>query len=138
MTESESDQPVCPRCGALIEAASGRGRPRLWCSQRCRRGAYEERRAAQNGAIAVRIEVVEKTVKKVLYRERDRAVAASSPSPQDAIQALLNSPHACAILLDSLAAKAVKGDLRSSEHAPTIEAAESLLLAFRLSGLIKG
>ena len=44
---------ICPRCGA---AWIGRrsGRPRKWCSQACRRAAYEERRAAANGAIAVR------------------------------------------------------------------------------------
>lgn len=33
--------------------ARGVGRPREWCSQRCRRAAYEERRAAANGAIAI-------------------------------------------------------------------------------------
>ena len=31
------------------------GRPATWCSDRCKRAAYEERRAADNGAIAVRI-----------------------------------------------------------------------------------
>ena len=44
---------TCPRCGA---AWIGRrsGRPGKWCSQACRRAAYEERRAAAKGAIAVR------------------------------------------------------------------------------------
>jgi len=44
---------TCLRCGA---AWVGRisGRPRKWCSHACRRAAYEERRAAANGAIAVR------------------------------------------------------------------------------------
>lgn len=36
------------------------GRPATWCSDRCKRAAYEERRAAVNGAIAVKI--VEKVV----------------------------------------------------------------------------
>jgi hypothetical protein len=44
---------VCPRCRtAWVGRRSGR--PRIWCSQRCRRAAYEERRAAANGAIAIR------------------------------------------------------------------------------------
>jgi endogenous inhibitor of DNA gyrase (YacG/DUF329 family) len=47
---------VCPRCGSLIPARMT-GRPARWCSQRCRRAAYEERRASAAGAIAV--EVVE-------------------------------------------------------------------------------
>ncbi|PUB32456.1 hypothetical protein C8K30_101982 [Promicromonospora sp. AC04] len=47
---------VCPRCGRPISARAT-GRPARWCSQRCRRAAYEERRAATAGAVAV--EVVE-------------------------------------------------------------------------------
>jgi hypothetical protein len=44
---------TCPRCGVPWTGRRG-GRPRKWCSQACRRAAYEERRAAANGAIAVR------------------------------------------------------------------------------------
>ena len=44
---------TCPRCGAAWVGRRG-GRPRKWCSHACRRAAYEERRAAANGAIAVR------------------------------------------------------------------------------------
>lgn len=47
---------VCPRCGNPIPVRTT-GRPARWCSQRCRRAANEERRAAAAGAIAV--EVVE-------------------------------------------------------------------------------
>lgn len=45
---------ACPRCGSLIPVG-GTGRPARWCSQRCRRAAYEERRAAAAGAIAVQV-----------------------------------------------------------------------------------
>lgn len=43
----------CPRCGATINDVVPRaaGRPRRWCSARCRRAASEERRAAAAGAI---------------------------------------------------------------------------------------
>jgi hypothetical protein len=44
---------TCLRCGAAWVGRPG-GRPRKWCSQRCRRAAYEERRAAAAGAIAIR------------------------------------------------------------------------------------
>jgi len=43
---------VCPRCGSSV-LVKATGRPARWCSQRCRRAAYEERRAAAAGAIAV-------------------------------------------------------------------------------------
>lgn len=47
---------TCPRCGNEVpRSTSGRGRPRVWCSHRCRRAAYEERRAAANGAIAIEV-----------------------------------------------------------------------------------
>lgn len=52
----EGSPRVCPRCGSPIPVRVTR-RPARWCSQRCRRVAYEERRAAAAGAIAV--EVVE-------------------------------------------------------------------------------
>jgi uncharacterized protein (DUF983 family) len=47
---------VCPRCGDRLRGR-GTGRSAKWCSQRCRRAAYEERRAASAEVIAV--EVVE-------------------------------------------------------------------------------
>ena len=44
----------CPRCGEAIVDVFPRlpGRPRRWCSAKCRRSAFEERRAAAAGAIA--------------------------------------------------------------------------------------
>ena len=48
---------TCPRCGKDVQRKPT-GRPPIWCSQTCRRAAYEERRAAVQGAIAV--EVVER------------------------------------------------------------------------------
>jgi endogenous inhibitor of DNA gyrase (YacG/DUF329 family) len=48
---------ACLRCGDPLPSRAT-GRPARWCSQRCRRAAYEERRAAASGAIAV--QVVEK------------------------------------------------------------------------------
>jgi hypothetical protein len=42
----------CPRCGAPL-VRKERGRPPKWCSQKCRRAAYEERRAAAAGVLAI-------------------------------------------------------------------------------------
>lgn len=70
---------TCPRCGIEVpRSASGRGRPRVWCSQRCRRAAYEERRAAANGAIASEV-VVRRT----------------EPSWDETVARVLASPVAC-------------------------------------------
>ncbi len=48
------DVESCPRCGRPVHW-TGRGRRARWCSPACRRAAYEERRAAATGAIAVRV-----------------------------------------------------------------------------------
>jgi hypothetical protein len=54
-------QGTCLRCGTPWVGRPS-GRPRKWCSQACRRAAYEERRAAATGAIAVReVEVAKVT-----------------------------------------------------------------------------
>lgn len=45
---------TCPRCGKDVQRKAT-GRPPIWCSQACRRAAYEERRAAASGAIAVEV-----------------------------------------------------------------------------------
>lgn len=78
---------TCLRCGAAWVGRPG-GRPRKWCSQLCRRAAYEERRAAAAGAIAVR-EVVRET----RAGEHDLSTCAAR---------VVDSPAACRRVLRSL------------------------------------
>lgn len=87
----------CPRCGAEIFEAWPRrpGRPRRWCSPRCRRAASEERRAADSGAIGVR------------YIETEVSI-------EDHVRAVLDSPAACRRVLRELRERAAKGDLDDS------------------------
>lgn len=67
---------TCPRCGKPV-SRSPTGRPATWCSQTCRRAAYEERRAADRGAIAV--QVVERV--KVIDHDLSECVARVTNSP---------------------------------------------------------
>ena len=67
---------VCPRCGEHVPIKTS-GRPAKWCSQQCRRAAYEERRAAKRGAIAV--EVVEQV--KYVEHDVDQCLAEVLTSP---------------------------------------------------------
>lgn len=60
-TSADSATGTCLRCGTAWTGPRG-GRPRKWCSTACRRAAYEERRAAASGAIAVREVVLERVV----------------------------------------------------------------------------
>lgn len=50
----------CVRCGAKLDPPKTTGRPRLYCSSTCRKGAYENRRARRDGAVQVRL--IEKVV----------------------------------------------------------------------------
>lgn len=88
---------TCPRCGHAV-SQTGRGRPRVWCSQTCRRTAYEERRAVAAGAIGV--EVVRQTIvgEHALSTCVDRTIA---------------SPVGCRRVLGALTELMIKGGLRS-------------------------
>jgi hypothetical protein len=129
----------CPRCGTALPATSWPpkpGRPSVWCSQRCRRAAYEERRAAANGAIGVRVEIVEKPVERII--ERVRIETERVPvGPAEAAQIVLASPRACRTVLDHLAAAADAGSLDAGAHAPMLRAAIRLLQSLKKARLIE-
>ncbi|MFT4043780.1 MAG: hypothetical protein QM673_11530 [Gordonia sp. (in: high G+C Gram-positive bacteria)] len=56
----------CARCGSKLKDVKPTGRPRIYCSPACRKGAYEDRRAHRDGA--VKVQVIERVVTEV--RER--------------------------------------------------------------------
>jgi hypothetical protein len=99
--------------------ASGRGRPPVWCSQACRRGAYEERKAAAAGAIAVRVVERETVIERVRTRLRE-------PTVQDCVLRVLASPRACREVVNGLAMLAERGGMDSSEHKATVAAIHRL------------
>lgn len=105
----------CPRCGEALPpppASPRPGRPPTWCSQRCRRAAYEERRAAANGAIAIRTELVEKPVERIVERvriEKQVEVRTKYLTAAEAAQIVLGSPRACATVLETLANETLEG-----------------------------
>jgi hypothetical protein len=91
------------------------GRPPTWCSDRCKRAAYEERRAAANGAIAVKI--VEKVV------ERD------GHGINECANRVMDSPVACRRVLDYLAELAGTGKLRDPKWETTVRSLTKLIAA---------
>jgi hypothetical protein len=113
------------------------GRPSVWCSQQCRRAAYEERRAAKTGAVAVRVEIVEKAVDRIVERVQIETKQIES-SPAEAARIVLKSPRACRTILEALAAEADSGHLTAAAHAPTLRAAQRLLSSLKRARLIDG
>lgn len=92
---SRNDGTTCPRCGTRL-TFKATGRWPTWCSQRCRRAAYEERRAAKNGAIAVQI------VEREPVLEHDLGGCAAR---------VLESPAACRAVLRGLNELVAQGTL---------------------------
>jgi len=117
----------CPRCGLAVDWA-GRGRRPLWCSQVCRRAAYEERRAARSRAIAVRVVEREKVTERVRTQLRE-------PTPAECVERVLASPRACREVVNGLTAQTVHGHLDSGPHTATVAAIGRLAHALINSGI---
>jgi len=91
------------------------GRPATWCSDRCKRAAYEERRAAANGAIAVKI------VEKVLEQD--------AHGLNECTNRVSESPVACRRVLDHLAALARTDQLHDPKWDSTVRSLTNLIVA---------
>jgi endogenous inhibitor of DNA gyrase (YacG/DUF329 family) len=101
---------VCPRCGGPVPVRAT-GRPASWCSQRCRRAAYEERRAAAAGAIAV--EVVE-------------TVTTTEHGLDECVRRVRASPVAARRVLTHLTRLVAEDGLRNPKWGSTVDAAAFL------------
>jgi len=106
------DEHICPRCDEpfYVSSKARRGRPQRWCSHACRRAAYEERRAAKKGAIA--IEYIEKPAPEISL---DQHVAA-----------VLDSPAACRNVLRQLRSRADDGMLDEAKWSSVSDELEHL------------
>ena len=91
------------------------GRPATWCSDRCKRAAYEERRAAANGAIAVRI------VERVIEQDPHDVSACA--------ERVMASPVACRRVLDHLAELARTDQLSDPKWESTLRSLTRLIVA---------
>jgi endogenous inhibitor of DNA gyrase (YacG/DUF329 family) len=109
---------VCPRCGSTVPVR-GTGRPARWCSQQCRRAAYEERRAAAAGAIAV--EVME-------------TVTMTEHGLDECVTRVQASPVAVRKILTQLAKLLAEDGLRDPKWASTVDAAVVLARAAGAGG----
>jgi endogenous inhibitor of DNA gyrase (YacG/DUF329 family) len=109
---------VCPRCGNPIPVRAT-GRPARWCSQRCRRAAYGERRAAAAGAIAV--EVVE-------------TVTTTEHGLDECVSRVQASPVAVRKVLTHLSKLLTGGGLRDPKWGSTVDSAVVLARAVGTGG----
>jgi len=107
------DDRTCPRCGGPMPSPRPTGRPATWCSDRCKRAAYEERRAAANGAIAVKI------VEKVVVQD--------AHDLHECANRVMESPAACRRVLDHLAELARSDQLSDPKWDASVRSLASLI-----------
>ncbi len=91
------------------------GRPATWCSDRCKRAAYEERRAAANGAIAVKVV--------------ERVVVKDAHDLNECANRVMESPVACRRVLDHLAELDHNDQLSDPKWVATVRSLGSLITA---------
>lgn len=125
-TAGESTPPrTCPRpsCGNELPADAS---PRqIWCSTSCRRAAGNERRAAEAGAIAVRVERIE--VERIVERVIERPVETPVEHDLDeCVRRALASPGACRRILQALTRQARETGLDDAKWSPVADAATAL------------
>ncbi len=102
------DPQTCPRCGIAVVNRI-RGRPRIWCTDRCRKLASEEHRAAERGAIGLQVHdrIVEKRV---------REVVRTPPSMTEAIEKVLGNREAVRTVLATLVHRQQQGKWSSYDR----------------------
>ncbi|WP_072691540.1 hypothetical protein [Rhodococcus marinonascens] len=114
-TESGSsegaDPGLCPWCTAPITPQPGRGRPKVWCSDQCRRDAHTARKAARAGAVGMQVirqtRTVEKPVKVpvIEYRYTDTPpTQVRHVDPFELLVHVMKNSDLLARILDSFAA----------------------------------
>lgn len=91
------------------------GRPATWCSDRCKRAAYEERRAAANGAIAVKVV--------------ERVVVQDAHDLNECANRVMESPVACRRVLDHLTELARNDQLSDPKWGTAVRSLASLITA---------
>ncbi len=116
---------------SAVWATGGVGRPRaaaFLVLAGLSAAAYEERRAARSGAIAVRLVEREKVTERVRTQLRE-------PTSAECVERVLAFPRACREVVNGLTAQAVRGHLDSGAHTATIAAIERLVQALINSGI---
>jgi hypothetical protein len=82
----------CARCGAALVNLKATGRPRTYCSDACRKAAFEDRRAHVEGA--VKVQVVERLVTEI----RERKVQVPHPPKECVATVLADDDTVCQVV----------------------------------------
>ncbi|BCN66511.1 hypothetical protein RE9431_49660 (plasmid) [Prescottella equi] len=110
-TDEDADPGICPWCQTPVPTHSGRGRPRVWCSDQCRRDAHSARKAARAGAVGMQVIRQTRTIEKpvpvpaVEYRDPPpTATPARYLDNHDVAMHVMRNPDLLAKILDFFSA----------------------------------
>lgn len=110
-TDAQTADPgVCPWCSNAVLPHRKAGRPRVWCSDQCRRDAHNARKAARTGAVGMKVvrqtRIVEKPVE-VRVPDWREAVPSTPPrylEDHEVVAHVAKNPDLLAKVLDSFSA----------------------------------
>jgi hypothetical protein len=103
MAVTRSYQPIgeCQHCGGPMPETAATGRRRVYCSGKCRKAAYEDRRAKRPGAVQVKLvdRVIVETHETVKVVDEGHGIVGC-------VANVTGSPRACANVVAHLAGMA--------------------------------
>lgn len=103
----DADPGMCPWCANPVPQHAGAGRPRVWCSDQCRRDAYSARKASRSGAVGVKVvrqtRIVEKPVEVRVpdWRETVPSTPARYLEDHEVVEHVIRHPELLARVLES-------------------------------------
>lgn len=122
---SEGTPRTCPRPSCSNELPADANPRQIWCSTSCRRAAGNERRAAEAGAIAIRLERIE--VERIVERVIEKPIETPIEHDLDeCVRRALASSGACRRILQALTRQARETGLDDAKWSPVADAATVL------------
>ena len=130
--EEAGEQGICPWCQSTISPPT-RGRPRVWCSDQCRRDAHNARKAARAGVVGMQVirqtETVATPPPSVQPTERPGA-ASETFDPAEALLHVTHSPELIArvlrVVTANLGPRSIDRQLPGPMHDAAVELAPLL------------
>ena len=130
--EEAGERGICPWCQSTINPPT-RGRPRVWCSDQCRRDAHNARKAARAGVVGMQVirqtETVAPPPPSVQPTERPGA-ASETFDPVEALLHVTHSPELIArvlrVVTANLGPRSIDRQLPGPMHDAAVELAPLL------------
>ena len=132
LEEKAGERGICPWCQSAITPPT-RGRPRVWCSDQCRRDAHNARRAARAGVVGMQVIRQTRTVATPpppVQPTENLSTASETFDPAEALLHVTHSPELIArvlrVVTANLGPRSIDRQLPGPMHDAAVELAPLL------------